>query len=393
LCVIVGTSASQAVMNAARAHQQGLRRWVRLVGPLIIVLLAVAAAQTSPHPGRHGTGLGVSLAIAAFVVGALGSFGSRRGPLPVHAACVGLVLVGAAGLVWLQSGGPGVGALFIAMALIARRLPAKTGVGLAVAALIFLVLTADRSSKPEIVRVLTGVAMASFYAVALLAQRLWAANQQAAQLLVELESSRDAHARAAALAERQRLARDMHDVLAHSLSGLVLQLDAARLMTERNDERLPDTIERAHQLAKAGLDEARRAIGMLRDDALPGPEQLPALTENFERDTGICCEFTVVGQPPELGSQTRLALYRVAQEALTNVVKHARPERVTVHLAYQPDQARLTVENYSSQRAPKPAATAGHGLTGMRERAELLGGSLTTVVTDTGFRVELEVRP
>ena len=146
-------------------------------------------------------------------------------------------------------------------------------------------------------------------------------------------------AEAAGLAERQRLAREMHDVLAHSLSGLSLQLEGARMLVAADpaDPRLPDAIDRAHHLARTGLEEARRAIGMLRDDDLPGPDRLAALAEQFARDQAVPCDFAVSGEPHPLGSQARLALYRVAQEALTNVTKHASPTRVSLRLAYETD--------------------------------------------------------
>jgi signal transduction histidine kinase len=116
----------------------------------------------------------------------------------------------------------------------------------------------------------------------------------------------------------------------------------------------------------------------------------------------VPCAFTVSGQPCELGSQARLALYRVAQEALTNIRKHARPGRAEVRLGYEPGGARLTVEDVRRDLAAVPAVAAGdaargtdagggYGLTGMRERAELLGGRLTAGPTGTGFRVELWV--
>jgi signal transduction histidine kinase len=86
-------------------------------------------------------------------------------------------------------------------------------------------------------------------------------------------------------------------------------------------------------------------------------------------------------------------VYRVAQEALTNITKHACPERVEMHLGYEPRRTRLTVENFAMNKEPPPAASdgPGYGLTGMRERAELLGGELTTAMTRGGFRVELRV--
>jgi DNA-binding NarL/FixJ family response regulator len=141
----------------------------------------------------------------------------------------------------------------------------------------------------------------------------------------------------------------MHDVLAHSLSGLMLQLEGARMLVadDPSDPRLPGVIERAHHLGKSGLEEARRAIGMLRDDELPGPGRLAGLAAQFQEVSGVPCQFTVSGQAYELPSEARLAVYRVAQEALTNITKHACPERVEVHLGYEPCGTRLTVENFA----------------------------------------------
>jgi signal transduction histidine kinase len=110
----------------------------------------------------------------------------------------------------------------------------------------------------------------------------------------------------------------------------------------------------------------------------------------------------VSGTPRPLGSEARLALYRVAQEALTNIARRARPDRVELHLAWEPPAARLTVEDFAGAAGPRPASAGengpgreagpgGYGLTGMRERAELLGGTLVTRVTSGGFRVQLDV--
>src|SRR5690606_6740615 len=135
------------------------------------------------------------------------------------------------------------------------------------------------------------------------------------------------------LGERHRLAREMHDVLAHSLSGLTLHLEGARLLAQQTPDipaRLADAITRAHHLAETGLHEARQAIDTLRAEELPGPERLPILVAEFERDTGVPCELAVIGETGERDAQTRLTVYRVAQEALTNVRKHAKARRVDV---------------------------------------------------------------
>jgi signal transduction histidine kinase len=272
------------------------------------------------------------------------------------------------------------------------RVRASLGVAIAVVAIGALAAAHALSDEHSLTSILLAeFGVLAFFAVALLSRRLREGQEQAEQLLLELEATREAQAQAAVLGERQRLARDMHDVLAHSLSGLVLQLEGARILTGRGAApELADAVERAHHLAKAGLEEARRAIGTLRDEELPGPERLPALAGEFERDTGIRCETTVTGDGRELDSEARVTIYRVAQEALTNVRKHAKPERVELRLGYEPAGARLTIEDFG-ERAAGAVDGGGYGLTGMRERAELLRGTLAAAPTRSGFRVELWV--
>jgi signal transduction histidine kinase len=141
-----------------------------------------------------------------------------------------------------------------------------------------------------------------------------------------------------------------------------------------------------------GLQEARRAIGMLREDALPGPERLPGLAADFEADTGVPCRVGVTGPERDLGTDGRLTLYRVAQEALTNIRKHAQAGRVEIRLTYEASGTRLAIEDFGRHgELPAPSDRSGYGLTGMMERAELIGGTLTAGRTDGGFRVELWV--
>jgi signal transduction histidine kinase len=243
--------------------------------------------------------------------------------------------------------------------------------------------------------VLNDFGILAFFLLSLFARRLRESNQRAELLLAELEQTRAAQAQAAALAERQRLAREMHDVLAHSLSGLVLNLEGARLLAGRGgtDPQVGDAIDRAHRLARTGLEEARRAIGMLHDDALPGPERLADLGAEFAGDTGVACKVTVTGDHErDLGTDGRLTVYRVAQEALTNIRKHARADQVEICLTYEPAGTRLTIEDFNTcGEHAAPGDGTGYGLTGMRERAELLGGTLTAGPTGSGFLVGLWV--
>jgi signal transduction histidine kinase len=304
------------------------------------------------------------------------------------------VVIAAAVLVGLQSDGAGFLAVFPAVSAAALRLPAGPAVVVALlaAAALAIAWAVGGGHHGTVGIVLNEFGVAAFFLLALFARRYLEANERAQRLIVELNETRAAQAQAAALAERQRLAREMHDVLAHSLSGLVLNLESARLMAGRvdNDPKLADAISRAQRLAKTGLEEARRAIGMLRGDALPGPERLAEMAADFEADTGVACSFYVEGEKRELHADGRLTLYRVVQEALTNIRKHAKPDRVLIRLVYQPAGTELSVEDHSVNRDwPTPGDGTGYGLTGMRERAELLGGTLTAGPTADGFGVKL----
>jgi signal transduction histidine kinase len=339
------------------------------------------------------------VALAVFAVVWAGTMRARAAEPRVQSALFLALILSSAALVWLQPTGPGILGVFVAVAVAAMRGSGRIGVAGAGIALVAVVVAGAGAAHRTFIGVsLNALGVAAFYLLALLARRLREGQDQAERLLVELEASRAAEARAAALSERQRLAREMHDVLAHSLSGLVLQLEGARLMATRERDRvdpeLADAIDRAHHLARAGLDESRRAIGMLRGDDLPGPERLDILAAGFERDSDIPCAIVVSGDERELGSEARLTVYRVAQEALTNVRRHAGAEREELHLRYEPDGVRLVVEDFAAP-AGVPAGSSpgggGYGLTGMRERAELLGGSLDAGPDEEGFVVTLKV--
>ena len=387
-----------ASLEAARAQQRTALRRLRPLGIAIVVVMLVAGSRSHPQPGTHGRGLAIGAALLVFALAWLCIMRLRVAAPRVQAPLFLLLIAASAALVWLQPEGPGILGVFVAVAVGTMRGSGRIGVVGAAVALVAVVAAGIVVTHRTFLGIsLNALGVAAFYLLALLARRLREGQDQAEQLLVELEGSRAAEARAAALSERQHLAREMHDVLAHSLSGLVLQLEGARLLAARDRERLDpelgNAIERAHYLAKAGLEESRRAIGMLRGDDLPGPERLDDLAAGFERDSAIRCRVAVEGDERELGSEARLTVYRVAQEALTNVRKHAGADRVELHLQYEPEGIRLVVEDFAAGAAPAAAdpGGGGYGLTGMRERAELLGGTLAAAATATGFRVELWV--
>jgi signal transduction histidine kinase len=235
--------------------------------------------------------------------------------------------------------------------------------------------------------------------------RARAAQARAEGLLAELRASQAAQAQAAALTERTRLAREIHDILAHSLSGLVLALDTAELLGRHGggDQDAPgaDTVakmlgqvHRAQRMAREGLADTRRAISALRGDELPGPALLDRLVNDTAEATGIHAELAVAGEPRPLAPEVGLALYRTAQEALINTAKYAgRGGRAKLSLTYRAGDIELAIEDARAPGAAPPAAGGltfgGYGLTGMRERAELLGGRLTAGPTERGFQVRL----
>jgi signal transduction histidine kinase len=368
-------------------------RWLR---PAVLALLLVVLTATSRGElSTHRLGLPAALLLGGVIVCGAGLLVWRTLPTALRLSLFFVLLAASTAMVYLDGGGAGYVGGFVSASVAAAQTRRTHSVLMGVLAVgslgVAAILGGDRSTASIVVGELGALA---FYTVGRYSRSLRLRTEQAAALRLELEQSKLAQARGALLAERQRLAREMHDVLAHSLSGLMLHLESARLLAEHDpaDPRLPAALDRANQLAHAGLDEARQAIGMLRDDDLPGVRSLSIVVDEFRADTGIPCELDVSGDEREIGSAVGLAIYRVGQEALTNIRKHAAPERVTVRLEYAPEEVRLTVADAGMppDRAPNVDG-GGYGLSGMRERAELLGGSLIARSTDTGFLVELRV--
>ena len=389
------TSAALPGLERARGREQAAYLSIRVLAAAAIAFVVITSLQARPAPGGHGQALGAAVALIVFCGATIAAMWLTHAGSALQPGVLLAAVVSAAALIGLQGNGAAFLGVFPAVCLAALVLPPRVSAliaGVAAGAVSAAWLANGRAPIAGIV--LNDFGIMAFFLLSLFARRLRESNQRAELLLAELEHTRAAQAQAAALGERQRLAREMHDVLAHSLSGLVLNLETARLLAGQGgaDRLVGDAIDRAHRLAKTGLEEARHAIGMLRDDALPGPERLPALAAEFAGDTGVPCKVAVTGDGRNLGTDGRLTLYRVAQEALTNIRKHARADRVEVCLAYEPAGTRLTIEDFDTRgERPPPADGTGYGLTGMTERAELLGGTLTAGPTDGGFLVELWV--
>jgi signal transduction histidine kinase len=223
--------------------------------------------------------------------------------------------------------------------------------------------------------------------------------EQAALLLAQRERLEAEQRRADLLDERARIAREIHDVLAHSLGALGIQIQAARaVLTDRADIAGADEIlATAQRMAADGLVDTRRAVHALHEDNLPLAEQLARVSDTHAERFSVPASFASVGLPRPLPPDAIVALLRVAQESLVNAAKHAAGQPVSVCLDYAPAAVRLTVRN---ELGPNQAGdgipelstvNGGFGLTGMRERLRLLGGSLQAGRRDNDWIVTAEL--
>jgi signal transduction histidine kinase len=201
----------------------------------------------------------------------------------------------------------------------------------------------------------------------------------------QLEQLREEQARLAALDERNRLAREIHDVLAHSLGALGVQIQVTRaVLREHNDvARAVALLDQAQRMASDGLTETRRAIQALRGETQALPEALRDLGANHQRRYGGSVALEVTGAPRALSPDAGLALTRTAQEALVNTAKHAPHEPVEVHLDYAAAETCLVVRNRlgdgdgADQGVALVTVNGGYGLAGVRERLLLIDGTLS----------------
>ena len=205
-------------------------------------------------------------------------------------------------------------------------------------------------------------------------------------LAVERSRLDSARARALAAEERNRLAREIHDTIAQALAALTVQLEVTDALTAaRGDARLGDAVSRALGLARATLEEARSSVLELREAPLEGrtlPDALDDLAEDIRRSTGGTLDVLVVHgdrgkSAGDIPAAVEIGLYRIAQQALANVARHAGAERAIVSLTRTGTAVRLRVEDDGAGFDPASVAPGRFGLVGMSERARLLGGALT----------------
>lgn len=397
----VDTAESAREAEARTRADRRLRRQrdtLRPLGLVVIAAVVIGALTGHPAPGGHGEALAVAAGLVVFGLSlglaVRGAFVERA--VVVQAAVIAAMGAAGVALVALQPRGAtelaGGAAVWMAVA----RLPLWLGVALAVGV----------SAGLDLAEALSGGSAAAVFAATLLCALLGLvayfikqarASQDTTELLLaQLEDAREEQLHAAAVTERGRVASELHDVLAHSLSGAAIQLQGARKLAEREQTspQVRAAIERAGELVRDGLTNARQAVGALRGEELPGLAQLESLVATFRNDTNTDVTLTIEGSARPLPADASLALYRGAQEALTNIARYAPGAATTVTLRYGSGHTSLTVED----RLPRPTDAVGlagvgggNGLTGLRERLGRAGGSIHAGPTDTGWRVELDV--
>lgn len=208
------------------------------------------------------------------------------------------------------------------------------------------------------------------------------------ELSARLEADRDAAATRAVVEERQRIARELHDVIAHSVSVMTVQAGAVRRLLRPDQERERAALESIETTGREALTEMRRLVGLLREQGAT-PEFVPPpsmravdVLVGTVREAGLPVELEVVGTPHPLQPGVDLAAYRVIQEALTNALKYSGPAQAWVTVRWAPHELELEIANDGADAAP--GRGGGHGLDGLRERVALVGGTIDSGPADGG---------
>jgi signal transduction histidine kinase len=373
---------------------------IRLIGLGLIVWSVVASANR--HPVTGGRSAVVIAALAAAVIAYLvwtaqPSQQTVTPDLYVMAAAGGL-LIGAS---------PNSGAsafVFVAVVVAGLRVELSRTVPLILVSILALALSVLIYKQSA----LGMLAYALGFSAGLLAasgrRQSVERAEQAELLLAQTQRSHEEQLRAARLEESTRIAREIHDVLAHALAGLTIQLEATSALIEQGADRdsILSRVQRAHDLAREGLRETSRAVGALRGDPVAAAAGIEGLVADYRSGGEAPIELTIDGDRDRLAGPTGQVVLRVAQEALTNVRKHAPGAAVSVVLhagEEAADDVVLLIDNRCAASAPGSDGAAdalastggGYGLKGMRERAQGLGGSLSAGATDEGWSVQLRL--
>ena len=383
---------------------------VRLAAnPLLVdAVIAVGLASLSLFAvasGATDAGSREPISVVLLLMESLPLVFRRRWPIPVLFVTFGATLLHAS----LATGQPvneGLGslvALFTVAETYDRRVSAPLAFGVAAG---YILVTL---SKADLQTALSGLISTSVGIGVVWALGDWVKTRRRYNALIEqsarlLEADREAQARRAVQTERERIARELHDIVTHHVSVIVIQAGAGLTALGDRPDPARSALEAIDRTSRQALTDMRLMLGMLGDPAaadpsrepVPGLQRLGELIEEV-RSAGLPVELSVEGERRPLDDGIELSAYRIVQEALTNTLKHARGARAQVHLGFEPRALDIEVTDRGGA-GPQDlgdGATGGRGLIGMRERVALFGGEFEAAPFADGFRVHarLPVEP
>ena len=369
------------------------------VRSIVLVLVLVTVPLAEPHLGAGAQGTALAVAFGVCVAGEVVWF-FTRGCAPVTVAILAILGVAGGALAGLSPLSPALAVGCVVTATAGARLSTEISSAITAATVASFLAAGLATGAPAETLLGYPLTYIGLWALGLTRHSYLLRAELAEQALAETRRAREAETEAAALAERARIAREIHDVLAHSLAAVSVNLEAAEALLGTLPTGSPELgkaiecISRASVFTKEGLADARRAILALRDDAAPLSDQLAELVKEYGTDGDVPVDLVITGAPRPVLAEAGLAVYRTAQEALTNARKHAPGQPVRLTLDYAPAELTMQVVNplptLDTER-PLAASGAGYGLTGLRERAALSGGTLTAGPADGEWRVSLRI--
>ncbi len=405
--IVSGDDLASRPPRAPLAARLSESQWLAASTLIMCAALAVFATAIGPFPHERAPRFFLAVVACGPIIWL------RRWPLPVLAVAVAATeLVMVSGAVSL----PLMFLLGLAVYFAASRLPRRLSIGVALAGVAALglafgyaaLMTRGASVPVQAAAGFAPPVAAWFVGDAVAARRRYQAGlaEQAEREAKREQAAEAERARQKVREERMRIAHELHDVVAHTLAVITVQAGVGRRLMARRPEEASAALESIETIGRTAQDELRVVLGLLRDEEIgaaalaPAPRltDLKELADNV-RASGTPVELGTSGTDRALSVALELSLYRVVQEALTNVVKHAPGARASVDLAVSADRVRLEVadDGGPDRRAPgagegAPGAGTGHGIVGMRERVGAFGGWLVAEpLADRGFHVLAEI--
>jgi signal transduction histidine kinase len=374
-----------------------LARFVRIYGDWVLALVLAVLFQIevwtidpSHPPGDVGTEVFSSTeraaAAAAGLVLTLSLAWRRRAPLVVLGVAIATSVVASVVGVLDEATTPAIALVVAVYSVGAQTSGLRAAVGGLGAAALIAVNVAEQFSLGDLLFIATILGGAWLAGRAMRYRR---EREHVLELLtVDLEREREEKARAAVAEERVRIARELHDIVAHAISVIVLQARGGRRSLATDPGETREALDMIEATGSEALAEIRRLLGMLRRDdeeiALapqPSLRYLDALAAQV-REAGLPVDLSVEGEPTELPPGVDLSAYRIVQEALTNALKHAGPATARVVVRYREHDLELEIADTGAGASASDGG--GHGLAGMRERVSLYGGKIETGPRDGG---------